>query len=240
LWIGAVPQICNPQSRIRPREIDMTTFSNDVDILKCEPGLFGELHWPSQVRAMGTGATLENTTLTAGGIDFMAAQVKAGGVIYLRSADGSLEGAYEIVSVDSSTQLTVSVVRADAADPVIAPPPACDVSYRASTFEPQAIDAALQLTEYFGIRPGDPSSEIGVEDLLDTEGLRRASVLRIISTIYEAWSGQTDGAPFQRKSQLYQQLFEKARQRCHLTIDLGADGVADVARVGGAIRLVRD
>lgn len=89
-----------------------------------------------------------------------------------------------------------------------------------STFEPQAIDAALQLTEYFGIRPGDPSSEIGVEDLLDTEGLRRASALRVISTIYEAWSGQTDGEPFQRKSRLYQQLFEKARQRCHLTIDL--------------------
>ena len=218
----------------------MTTFSNDVDILKYEPVLFGELHWPSQVRTTGTEATLDNATLTALGADFVAAEVKAGGVIYLRSADGSLDGAYEIVSVESPTALTISVVRANDADPVIAPPAAHDVLYRVSTFEPQAGDAALQLTEYFGIRPGDPTSAIGPEDLLDTEGLRRASVLAVISRVYGNWSTQTDSECFWRKSLFYQQLFEKARQRCHLTVDLGADGVAEVARVGGAIRLVRD
>jgi hypothetical protein len=218
----------------------MITFSNDVDILKCEPVLFGELHLASQVRASGTGATLGGTTLTAGGAGFIAAGIEAGGVIYLRSADGSLEGAYEIASVDSATELTVSVVRADVADPIIAPPAAHDISYRVSTFGPQADDAAFQLTEYFGIRPGDPTSEISVENLLDTEGLRRASVLAVISRVYGNWSTRTDGESFWRKSLLYQQLFEKARQRCHLTVDLGADGVADVTRVGGAIRLIRD
>lgn len=218
----------------------MITLSNDVDILKCEPVLFGELHLASQVRASGTGATLGGTTLTAGGADFIAAGIAAGGVIYLRSADGSLDGAYEIASVDSATELTVSVVRADVADPVIAPPAAHDISYRVSTFGPQADDAAFQLTEYFGLRPGDPASEIGVEDLLDTQGLRRASVLAVISTVYGNWSTRTDGESFWHKSLLYQQLFEKARQRCHLTVDLGVDGVADVTRVGGAIRLIRD
>jgi hypothetical protein len=218
----------------------MATFSNDVDVLKYEPVLFTELHLASQIRASGIGATLSGTTLTADGADFIAADVKAGGVIYLRSADGSLDGAYEIVSVDSATELTVSVVRAEAADPVVAPPVAGDISYRVSTFEPQAADAAFQLTESFGIRPGNPTSEIGVENLLDTEGLRRASVLKVISAVYAAWSSPTDGECFCRKSLLYQQLFEKARQRCHLTVDLGADGVADVTRVGGGIRLVRD
>jgi len=218
----------------------MATFSNDVDILKYEPVLFGELHWPSQVRASGTGATLCGTTLTADGADFIAAQVTAGGVIYLRSADASLDGAYEIVSVDSATGLTVSVVRADVADPAVAPPAAADIAYRVSTFGPQADDAAFQLTEYFGLRPGDPTSEIGVENLLDTQGLRRASVLAVISRVYGDWSTQREGECHCRKSVLYQQLFEKARQRCHLTVDLGADGVADVTRVGGAIRLIRD
>lgn len=218
----------------------MIAFSNDVDILKCEPALFGELHWPSQVRATGTGAILNGTTLTAGDRDFVAAEVKAGGVICLRSAEGRLDGAYEIVSVDSATQLTVSVVRADAADPAVAPPAADEISYRVSTFEPQASDVAFQLTEYFGIRPGDPTSAIGVEDLLDTEGLRRASVFKVISAAYGAWSNAADGECFHRKSLLYQERFEKARQRCHLTVDLGNDGVADVTRVGGAIRLVRD
>ena len=218
----------------------MATFSNDVDILKYEPVLFTELHLASQVRASGTGATLSGVALTAKGADFVAARVEAGGVIYLRSADGSLDGAYEIVSVDSATELTVSVVRAEVADPAVAPPAASDISYRVSTFAPQADDAAFQLTEYFGIRPGNPTSEIGVENLLDTEGLRRVSVLKVISAVYTAWSNHTDGESFRRKSLLYQQLFEKARQRCHLTADLDADGVADVTRVGGAIRLVRD
>ncbi len=83
--------------------------------------LFGELHLPSQVKAGGTGASLSGTTLTAAGADFIAAEIEAGGVIYLRSADGTLDGAFEIVSVDSATALTVSVVRADAADPAVAP-----------------------------------------------------------------------------------------------------------------------
>ncbi len=218
----------------------MTTFSHDVDILKYEPALFGELHWPSQVRACGTGATLSGTTLTAAGADLLTAQVQAGGVIYLKSADGSWEGAYEIVSVDSATTLTVSVVRADAADPAIAPPGGSDISYRVATFEPQAQEAAFELTQYFGLRPGDPTSGIGAESLLDTEGLRRAATFAVIARVYGNWSSQADGESFWRKSRLYQQLFEKARQRCHLTIDLGTDGVGDISRVGGAIRLVRD
>jgi hypothetical protein len=198
------------------------------------------LHLPAQIRASGTGAVLSGTTLTAADTNFVAARIAASGVIYLRAADGSLEGAYEIVSVDAPTQMTVSVVRADSADPAVAPPAGQDIAYRVSTFDPQASDVAVQLTEYFGIRPGDPTSDIGVEDLLDTECLRRASVLKVISTVYRAWSSSADNECFSRKSLLYQQLFEKARQRCHLTIDLGADGAADVTPVGGAIRLVRD
>jgi len=36
----------------------MVSFSNDADILKYEPVLFGELHLPWQVLAAGTGGTL--------------------------------------------------------------------------------------------------------------------------------------------------------------------------------------
>ena len=45
---------------------------------------------------------------------------------------------------------------------------------------------------------------------------------------------------FWKKSLHYQKLFEKARERCRLGIDLGSDGVVDVTRVGASIRLVRD
>ena len=218
----------------------MTTFSNDVDVLKYEPVLFGELHPPSQVKASGTGAALSGTTLTAAGADFVALGIEAGGVIYLQSADGVLDGAYEIVSVDSATELTVSVVRSDAADPAVAPPFGNDIAWRVSTLASQATDAAFELTQSFGIRPGDPTSEIAVEDLLETEGLRRASVLRVITKVYTMWASRPAGECFWRKALFYEQLYQKARQRCHVTVDLGGDGVADLARVGDAIRLVRD
>jgi hypothetical protein len=218
----------------------MARFSNDVDVLKYEPALFGELHLPWQVQASGTGAVLNGATLTAATADFLAAGVEAGGVVYLRSADGSLDGAYEIVSVDSGTQLMVSVLRAEAASAAIAPPAGDSVSYRISTLAPQAVEAAFRLTEHFGIRPGNPASEISVDDIIDTEGLRRTSALAVISQVYAMWARRTDGGCMMQKSHLYQDLFEKARQRCHLSVDLGADGVADVTRVGGVVRLVRD
>jgi hypothetical protein len=218
----------------------MTTFSSDVDVLKYEPLLFGELHLPSQVKARGTGATLSGTTLTAAGADFVAAGVEAGGVIHLQSADGACDGAYEIVAVASATELTVSVVRAEAADPAVAPPPGSDLTWRICTFASQARDAAFELTQYFGLQPGDPSSSIPVESILDTEGLRRASALWVIAKVYAVWASRPAGECFWRKSLFYQQLYEKARQLCHVTVDLGGDGVADLARVGGAIRLVRD
>ena len=104
----------------------MVKFSNDADILKYEPMLFGQLYLPWQVLAAGTDGTLSGTTFTTSGADFVSAQIAAGGVIYMQSADGQLDGAYEIVSVDSATQLTVSVIRSDSDDPAVAPPAASD------------------------------------------------------------------------------------------------------------------
>jgi len=49
---------------------------------------------------------------------------------------------------------------------------------------------AFQLTEYFGIQPGNPASTIAVEDILDTEGLRRASVFAVIAGAYAMWASR--------------------------------------------------
>jgi len=218
----------------------MVQFSNDADILKYEPILFGELHLPGQVLTAGTGGTLSGTTFTAIGADFVSAQVSANGVLYLQSADGLLDGSFEIVSVDSATQLTVSVVRADPDDEPIAPPLANDISYRISTFGPQANEAGFQLTEYFSIGPGDPASVYDVEDIMDTNVLKRASVFAVIASIYAMLASKAEDENFWKKSLHYQRLFEKARGRCRLSIDVGSDGVADVTKTGASVRLVRD
>jgi hypothetical protein len=218
----------------------MVTFSNDADILKYEPILFGELHLPWQVLAAGTGATLSGTTFTSSSADFVAAQIQAGGVIYLQSADSSLDGAYEIVSVDSATQLSISVVRADSTETAVAPPAATDISYRISTFGPQAAEVGFQLTEYFGIQPGNPASDIDVDDILDKSVLRLASVFAVISSAYAMLTGRTTDQKYWSKSLYYQKLFTRARGRCRLSIDVGTDGLADVTKIGAAGRLVRD
>jgi hypothetical protein len=218
----------------------MVRFSNDVDILKYEPILFTELHLANQILVAGTGGTLTGTTLTASGSNFLSAQVQPGQVIYMQSADGALDGAYEVVSVDSATQLTVSVVRSDEIDIPVSPPAASDISYRISTFDQQASEVAFQLTEFFGIKPGNPVSDVEAEDIFDAEVLRRASVFAVISTIYAMHASKAKDENFWNKSLHYQRLFEKAKQRCRLSIDLGSDGVADVTRIGSSIRLVRD
>jgi len=208
--------------------------------LKYEPILFGELHLPGQVLTAGTGGTLSGTTFTAIGADFVSAQVSANGVLYLQSADGLLDGSFEIVSVDSATQLTVSVVRADPDDEPIAPPLANDISYRISTFGPQANEVGFQLTEYFSIGPGDPASVYDVEDIMDTNVLKRASVFAVIASVYAMLASKAEDENFWKKSLHYQRLFEKARGRCRLSIDVGSDGVADVTKTGASVRLVRD
>jgi hypothetical protein len=178
--------------------------------------------------------------LTASGADFIAAQVKAGGVVYLQSVDSSLDGVYEIVSVDSSTQLSISVVRADSTETAVPPPVAIDISYRINTFGPQAAEVGFQLTEYFGIKPGNPISDIDVDDIVDTTVLRSASVFAVISSVYAMLAGKTKDQNYWNKSLYYQKLSTKARGRCRLSIDVGTDGLADITKIGAAGRLVRD
>lgn len=220
--------------------VKMVRFSSDADILKYEPILFGELHLPGQVLAAGTGGTLSGTTFTASGANFISSQVQADGVIYLQSADGTVDGTYEIVSVDSATQLTVSVVRADSDSEAVAPPSATNISYRVGTFEPQAEEVGFRLTEHFGIQPGNPASDIDVEDILDTGVLKQASVFAVISSVYATLASGSNDKNLWSKSMHYRRLFEKARERCRLSIDVGSDGVADVTKIGGCVKLVRD
>jgi len=218
----------------------MVRFSDDVDILKYEPILFGELHLPGQIISAGTDGVLNGTSFTAANADFVSASVCSGEVIYLQSGDSLLDGAYEIVSVDSATQLTVSVVRSDSSESPIAPPAATGITYRICTFGPQACEVGFQLTEYYGLIPGDAASDFDVEDILDREVLRRASVFAVISTIYATLANGTDCENFWEKSLYYKKLFEQARERCRLNIDIGGDGKADVTRAGGIVRLARD
>ena len=220
----------------------MNAFSNDVDILRFEPALFGDLHLPGQVLISGTAAVVAGTTFTDSGANFSNAQVAAGCVIYLQTNDGTIDGAYEIVSVDSATQLTVSVLRTDSDDDAIAPPAASSITYHICTYQPQSNEVLFQLSQYFGIAPGLADSDYDVDDILDTTVLRQGSVYATLAAIYAMLAGGADDneEKFWKKSMHYQRRFEKARERCRVNIDIGSDGVSDKTNSGASARLMRD
>ncbi len=216
----------------------MLCLSNDVDILRCEPVLFSELHLREQVIACGSAAALSGTTLTAPGADFPAAGVAAGCVVYLSSADGAVHGSYEVVSVDSPTTLTVSVVRADASAQPIAPPAADDVIYRVCTYRPQAVQVARQLTEQFGLT-GDERGYTP-DDIVDGDALRQSSTYAVIAALYAMHAGAADQDGLWEKNRHYQRLSDATGRRCTLALDADGDGITDLVRDGGCPRLVRE
>jgi hypothetical protein len=219
----------------------MISFSDDVDILRYEPVLFGGLSFTNQVLAIGEDGTLSGTTFTKSGEDFISAEVEPGGVIYLRSADGTLDGGYEIISVDSATQLTVSVLRADREGAAIAPPPGSKVSYDICTYQPQANEIFFQLTQHLGLRPGRADSDFDADDILDTDVLRQVSVFGVLASVYATIGSRSEFSEgFWQKSLYYQKLYVKAKERCRVCIDVDADGVGDITRYGGSMQLVRE
>jgi hypothetical protein len=144
------------------------------------------------------------------------------------------------VSVDSATSLTVSVARAGEDDSAVSPGAGSDVSYRVSTFAPQANEALFALTQYFGIGPGHPNSVYDIDDVVDTTVLRQASVYAVITAIYATLAGRDGDDGFWKKSLYYQKLFEQSRQRCQLSIDIDGDQTGDSDLAGSDIRLLRD
>lgn len=220
----------------------MNTFSNDVDILRFEPALFGDLHLPGQVLISGTAGVTAGTTFTDSAVNFNNAQIAAGCVIYMQTSDGGIDGAYEIVSVDSATQLTVSVLRTNKDDNAIAPPAASGIAYYICTYQPQSNEVLFQLSQYFGLAPGVADSDYDVDDILDIAVLRQASIYATLAAVYAMLAGRADDNEenFWKKSMHYQRRFEKARERCRVNIDLGSDGISDKTNSGASARLIRD
>ena len=219
----------------------MQIFSTDADILKYEGVLFSELYFPWQILQKGDDGVLNGTIFSSQSADFISTSgIAVGGVIYLKTDDGVLQGAFEIVSVDSATVLTVSVLRADAEDGAIAVGSASGVSYRISSFAPQASEVMFELTQYFGIRPGNPDSDHGIEDIVDTGVLRQASVYAVMASVYATLGGRLVEDGYWKKSMHYKKLFEIARERVRLSVDLGGDGGEEIKTIGSSVRVVRE
>jgi len=201
--------------------------------------LFRELYLPSQTLAIGQDGELIGTVFSSESGAFDEVGIAAGHVIYLNDSD-KLDGCYEVVSVDSATELTVSVVRMSAEDDAVAPPAGSGIDYRISTFDPQAEEAAYGLGQYFGIKVGEGEAVDEVVNILNSRALRQASVFAVLSAVLAgSASGQDDAGGYWMKSSRYQEMFYTARARARVEIDKDNDKSAEEILSGGSVRLRR-
>jgi len=188
----------------------------------------------------GGNGIVAGTQFTASGVDFSAAQVDAGNVIYLESADGAIKGAFEVVETVDSTHLTVSVLRVNNEQPAIAIGSASGLTWRIVTYAPQAYEVLFGLSQKLGLSPGCPDAEHSVNDITNPAALRQASIFGILAAVFEALYTGADGQTvLVEKKEQYQWQFGKAIERLSVNIDADADGDADKNVVPSVVQLMR-
>lgn len=220
----------------------MRKFSRDKDILKFEPELFGNCYLENQVIASGSDGVTSGTIFTSSSASFNSHGVSPGNVLFMESASEGFALPVEIVSVDSDTQLQVSVLRPDDKE-LVEPPQASDIVYRICSYDVQAEEVAYELMECFGVSPAKPESRLSVEQIVGEGALRQVSVYGVLALVYSMNARlsetETDNWNCWKKVERYRRLFEQAKQRCWLSFDTDGDGVTDRQRNAGVFDLKR-
>jgi len=215
------------------------TFCSDIDLLHWEPNIFRDAAFASQLLLAGTG-DLSGTTFTAAGAPLIDAHIAADQVIVL---SGALAGSYPILSVDSASQLTLSVMY-DGLFPDSGPATptpagsAAGLSFAIRTFFPQRRLVSSILLRAAGI--GAETDAPATAQIVNTEALRRPCVLGTLQMIYNALAAaSTDPAELNIRAELYQRLYRRALGHTIAEIDLDGDGKAELVRRLGSLEMLR-
>jgi hypothetical protein len=219
----------------------MTNFSTDADLLKWEPALMREIVLDHQCLTRGQGAASAGMTVTATAGKFTTAKVRPGHVIYLANPDQGVDGFYEVVSVESESQLTAGVV-GGGDDDWVPLPSATALDFAVHTFDPQHEEARWALLARFGLEADAAAAGQDLQRwIAQHRSLRRASVALVLATLYR---GQATAGPeasgLARKAEHYARLHEDEVAKVRLILDRDADGLPDDVRTGGSFRLRRD
>ncbi len=218
------------------------TFCTDTDLLHWEPNLLREAAFASQTLLSGAG-DLAGTTFTIDspvGASLLASHVTANQVIVLT---GGTSGSYPIVSVDSATQLTLSVLY-DGLFPVsggsgVASPvgSALDLTFAIRTFWPQRRVVSDLLLAAAGLNPTRVDLDAVV---INPSALKKAAVLGTLQMIYSALAAAAaEPEPLATRADLYERLYRRALRGTIVELDLNGDGEADTARALNVLHLQR-
>lgn len=216
----------------------MNSFCDDRNLLGIEPIIFLGGGIPAQKPASGSDGAISGTTFTSITSDFAAAGVSGGMVLCVYASAPSEGSAYEIVSVDSATTLTVSHLRADTDDDPIPPPQGTGLSFYVCTFGPQIRGVSDTLAEK--LRQMAEVAGIDKADFADSAQLRLSTAYGALAAIFVARAENPGGADANWiKSEHYRREFRKLQLQLRLVTDADGDGSAERTRTLGNIALRR-
>lgn len=220
------------------------TYCTDTDLLHWEPQLLNEAAFASQTLISGTGDLVDATfTTNAGVASLLDAHVAADQVICL--GPGTVAGCFPIVSVNSATDLTLSVLYdglyptdegASAVPSLVGS--AVDLPFVIRTYWPQRRVVSDLLLQSAGLDPAEVSAS--PERIVNPEALRRACILGTLQMIYSALAAAAaEPAAHEVRAELYERLYRRAMRATRVEIDLNRDGESDTIRQLNVLNLQR-
>jgi hypothetical protein len=213
------------------------SFCTDIDLLHWEPSILKDAAFASQTLIAGTG-NLAGTVFTISAGSLAAAHVQAGHVV---AFTGSYIGCFPIVSVDSATQLTLSVLY-DGFFPETGsgvPSPASGAgapSYAVRTFWAQRRIVSDVMQQAAGLHSGELAAAV----ILNAHELKRACALGTLQMIYSALAAaSTSPGALNARADLYEKLYRRALRSAKVELDLNGDGRVDSIRALNVLELAR-
>jgi len=210
-------------------------FITDRDLLAHEPNLFRDVAWVGQ-RATGGTCTVSGTTLTCAApeIAFNQTPIGPGHVAVVGGAG------YEVLGVQSATQMTISRLRVAEEDAAIIPAQGAGLSMSVTSFRPQIAIVHAQLLRLAGIEPDSPAGGVAQGQIANTGALKLVEALGSLALIFAAASlAGGDASPLRERARDYARRFSQERGRVCVELDTDADGVTDTIRSLNVFRLVR-
>lgn len=210
-------------------------FATDRDLLALEPTVFRDIAWSSQRLVSGTSrinsGILKFDTIDG---DCTSAGVMVGGVVVIGQTP------YEILEVQSATELLVSVLRpSESGDQIMMPDVSVSTSTSIYTFAPQIEIVHRQALRMLGIEPAQEATP-DENDITNPAAMRRLEALGALHLVYSAAGALTPAtSALNTRAELYRQRFNQERERISIGLDLNADGLPDVVRKLNVVQFVR-
>lgn len=207
-------------------------FAKDRDLLVIEPGLFREVKWNGQRLLSGTG-DLSGSLLTLTSGSFIEGGITQGHVVLIDSIP------MEVVSVQSATTATVSIMRGDPDSTFIPGKWVTGADVEIFTFEPQIRIVHRQILAMIGI-DADDESGLGSDAVTNPAAMVVLEALGALHLIYaSAGAPGRGGEGYLDRSRIYQQRFSMERGSVVALIDLDGDGIAETRRHPNSFVLTR-